>query len=613
MNIMGFSGLNNSLRFKKREFPNLPSRYCRIAQGFDSAAALVDHSGVLAAAAEERFTGEKSTGAFPANAIQYCLRAGRLNPKDVDYIAHAFSYGPFKFLFAEEEYRRKQYEEVYSPEVQRRLLEKHFPVVNWNEKLVSVPHHLAHAASTFYLSGFNEALILISDGMGEFHSATLAVGEENGIKIIRQIPALHSVGILYGVITLYLGFEFALDEYKVMGLAPYGNPRRFFSKMMDLIHLKQDGTYTIPILYKNTTAEQIESYGETLRVVTDTFGAPREPGGEITGSHIDIAAALQAVLQECQLHVLRHFQRETGQDKLCLAGGVALNCTANGVIQRSRIFRKLFIQPAAGDDGSALGAALYVQKQHEPEQKNHRMGLPLWGPGFDDEEIRQVLENRRDCRNVYFSSFEELTREISRRLAQGQIVAWFQGCMEFGPRALGNRSILADPRDAGMRARINSLVKKREAFRPFAPVVTKEAAAHFFHIQAGEEDIYAYMLMVTQVRPAFREKLPAITHVNGSARVQTVDKRHNPHLWQLLTEFERLSGMPILLNTSFNVKGQPIVCTPEEALDTFLFAKMDVLVMGNYLVQAFCEPCRVESLDHSDGSAPGPFFRFKRD
>jgi len=305
---------------------------------------------------------------------------------------------------------------------------------------------------------------------------------------------------------------------------------------------------------------------------------------------MDIAAALQSVLQECQLHVLRHFKRETGQSNLCLAGGVALNCTVNGAVQRSRIFRNLFIQPAAGDDGSALGAALYVQRQREPEQKNHKMGLPLWGPSFNDQEIRQVLKNRRDCRNVYFASVEKLTREISSRLAQGQIVAWFQGCMEFGPRALGNRSILADPRNAGMGDRINSLVKKREAFRPFAPVVTKESAAEFFQIKAGDEDMYAYMIMVTQVRPAFRKKLPAITHVDGSARVQTVDKGHNPHLWQLLTEFERLSGMPILLNTSFNVKGQPIVCTPEEALDTFLFAKMDVLVMGNYVVEPFVSP-----------------------
>jgi carbamoyltransferase len=245
----------------------------------------------------------------------------------------------------------------------------------------------------------------------------------------------------------------------------------------------------------------------------------------------------------------------------------------------------MFVQPAAGDDGTALGAALYVRHQKNPEGKSGRMTMPLWGPEYSDEEIQQVLSGREDCRSNRVKSFDSLCQDIAARIDKGQIVAWFQGRMEFGPRALGSRSILADPRDPTMRDRINSLVKKREAFRPFAPVVTKEAATRFFDIRPGDEDTYAHMLFVTQVRAPYREKLPAITHVDGSSRAQTVAQDHNPRLWQLLSEFEKLSGLPVLLNTSFNVKGQPIVCTPKEALDTFLFAKLDVLVMGNFIVE----------------------------
>ena len=584
MNIIGISGLHHSVRFKKREFPNLSSRSYRIAQGFDSAAALVREGEVVAAAAEERFNGDKATGAFPVQAIHYCLEAGGLKPGQVDYLAHGFSYEPFKAFFDEEEYRRRQYAEVYSPDLQKRLLEEHFPSAGWDRKFIPVPHHLAHAASAFYPSGFDEALILVSDGMGEVHSLTVGVGKGSHIYVLKQIPALHSLGILYGVFTLYLGFYMGLDEYKVMGLAPYGNPRRYYDRLLELVKLKNDGTYAIPVFASDQTLSERETHAGVLRVLEDQFGPAREPDAEITRDHQDLAAGLQAVLQTCQMHVLRHFKKETGQSNLCLAGGVALNCSANGVINRSRLFRHMFVQPAAGDDGTSVGAALYAQRQQDAGFKPRRMTVPLWGPEFGEDEIVQALSGRSDCESARYESFDRLCEEIAARIDRGQIVAWFQDRMEFGPRALGSRSILADPRDPTMRDRINSLVKKREAFRPFAPVVTKEAASRVFDIQAGEEDTYAHMLFVMLVRPAFREKLPAITHVDGSARAQTVAREHNPRLWQLLNEFERRSGLPVLLNTSFNVKGQPIVCTPKEALDTFLFARLDVLVMGDHLV-----------------------------
>jgi carbamoyltransferase len=591
MNVIGISGLDNSVAFKKREFPLLSSRQYRIAQGFDSAAALVNSQGIQAAAAEERFTGEKATGSFPIHAIGYCLEAGRLAPEAVDFVAHGFSYEPFRSFYEQDEFLKKQFVEVYSREAQIYRIQRYLPSSDWAEKLIPVPHHLAHAASAFYLSGFNESLILVADGMGEFHSATVGIGSGNQIQTIKEIPALDSLGILYGIFTLYLGFYMGLDEYKVMGLAPYGNPRRYFKKLMELVQLKGGGTYAIPILSQNRTMEEKETYSGTICLLTDLFGSPREPESPITQDHMDIAAALQATLQACLLHMLEYFTKETGQDNLCMAGGVALNCSANGVIRRSRMFKGMFVQPAAGDDGTALGAALYVQRLHEPNLGCSRMSVPLWGPEYDDEAVSNTLSARQDCTSVFFKSFEELLVEVAKHLAAGQIIGWFQGRMEFGPRALGSRSILADPRDPEMRGRINRLVKKREEFRPFAPAVTAEVAAQYFDIREGEESTYAHMLFVAQVRECYRDQLPAITHVDGSARVQTVAKADQPRFWALLDEFGKLSGMPILLNTSFNVRGQPIVCTPAEAVDTFLAAELDALVIGNHLVVSHGRSC----------------------
>jgi len=586
MNVIGISGVHQNIAFKVREFPGLSKRQYRINQGFDSAAALVGCDGVVAAAAEERFTREKATGDFPVRAIEYCLQAGNIRIGDVEFLAHGFAYEPYQSAFQEQDHSRKQYEELFSPDVQKRHLRQHFPDEDWDRKFVAVPHHLAHAASAFYPSGFDESLILVSDGMGEIHSMTVAVGKGTEIKILRQIPAFHSLGILYGVFTLHLGFCMGMDEYKVMGLAPYGNPRRHFDQLMDLVSLKSDGTYTIPAFASDKTPLEKETHDGILSLLAERFGPPREPHSQITLDHQDIAAALQAVLQACQLHVLRHFKRETGQTRLCMAGGVALNCSVNGVLRRSRLFERMFVQPASGDDGCAVGAALFAQKLQDPGFRPRRMQMPLWGPEFGETEIRQALEQRPDCVGTRMGCFEELCHEVAARLAAGEIIAWFQGRMEFGPRALGNRSILADPRDPDMRERINRLVKKREGFRPFAPVVTSESARQFFEINPGDEESFAHMLYVAQVLAEFRAKLPAITHVDGSARVQTVSPDDNPRLFKLLKAFEAITGLPIVLNTSFNVMGEPIVCTPAEAINTFRNARLDALVLGDYLVEA---------------------------
>jgi carbamoyltransferase len=354
---------------------------------------------------------------------------------------------------------------------------------------------------------------------------------------------------------------------------------------MQYIRLCQDGTVAIPIFTQDQTLLEKETHAGVLRVLADQFGPARMPEEEVSQNHKDIAAALQSVLQVCQLHILRHFRRETGQTNLCLAGGVVLNCSANGVVRRSRLFDRVFVQPAAGDDGSALGAALYIHRRDAPATTVAGRTAPLWGPDFTDAEIRTALRSRIECRATRIEDDRLLCADIAERICAGQIVAWFQGRMEFGPRALGDRSILADPRDPTMRDRLNSLVKKREAFRPFAPVVTAEAASRFFDITPGEEGTFAHMLFVTQVRPPYRAQLPAITHVDGSARVQTVSMEDNPLLWRLLNAFGEITRLPILLNTSFNVRGQPIVCTPQEALDTFLLANLDVLVIGQYVVR----------------------------
>ena len=585
MNVLGYSGLNYSEMFRQREVEGLEKRHTRICQGYDSAAAFVASTGVVAAAAEERFVRKKATGAFPINSLRYCLQIAEKDMAAIDAVAHGFNYSPYQHEYEVDDFSRSRYDEVYSRNVQLALLNEHFPEIpDWSSRMISVPHHLAHAASTFYPSGFDEALIVVADGMGEHESLTVATGAGSEIKILKQIPSINSLGILYSVFTMYLGFEFNMDEYKVMGLAPYGNARRFFNQVKGLVTLHEDGTHTIPLLFRNKTEMERETYAASIEALVDMFGPERKPESEITQIHKDIAAALQATLQNAMLHLLRSYQESTGADRLVMAGGVALNCTANGVVKRSGLFKDSFVQPAAGDDGTALGAALHVRNQRGGHVGGHKMSMPFWGPGITDQRIAEALKGFDNLSIVRHANEGSMLEDAAERLERGEILGWCQGRMEFGPRALGARSIIADPRGADMRTKINALVKKREDFRPFAPAVIAEEASRYFDIEEGDTSLFEYMLCVTQVRPEFRSLLPAITHVNGSARVQTVAEQSNEKFWRLLKAFGEKSGLPMTLNTSFNVRGQPVVCSEVEAVQTFLDADLDALVINHYVI-----------------------------
>ena len=586
MNIIGISGLHNSEAFKKSKFPDIGKRYQHIAQGADAAAAVLIDNKTIAVAAEERFNREKATGSFPINAINYCLHQAGLNINQIDYIAHGFNYEPYITEYEQDHFKKELFQKVYSRETQLNLLKEY---LNWpkdrDKDFIQVAHHMAHMASCYYLSGYDNALILVTDGIGEKENMTIAIGEHDDIKVLSQIPEIHSLGILYGVFTLYLGFEFGSDEYKVMGLAPYGNPNKYFNTIMSMVELYEEGKFTVPILYENSTLYEQATYLGTLRCIEKVLGLARAPDEEITAHHQDVAAAIQVVLQKVLMHVLKYYRQLTGLKNLAMAGGVALNCTANSYIKKSRLFSDIFIQPAAGDDGTSLGSALYTYyKMSENPKPPTKLQMPYFGPSYTSEDIKSLIPKYKDYSFNFLNNYENLYTYVAKQIAEGQIIGWFQDGMEFGPRALGNRSILADPRNPLMKDILNARIKLREGFRPFAPAVTMEAAPKIFNIEESKATDYMYMLLTAQVRDEYKSQLPAVTHVDGSTRVQTVSKGSNHKFWSLINKFGDLTGLPVVVNTSFNIKGQPIVCSVEDALETFDMASLDLLVMDNCLV-----------------------------
>jgi carbamoyltransferase len=579
MIVLGYSGLDGSVGYARRD-PDLRAGEERMVQGFDSAAALLVDGRIVAAAAEERFSLEKHTNAFPRRSIRYCLAAAGITADRLDGVAHGFDYAQYADFFRN--FDAAYYMSVLAPERQIELWKEHFGLALTSRRFKSVDHHLAHAASAYYQSGFDEALCLVADGMGEVSSLTLYSVRNGGFEKLESFPIQSSVGILYSLITVHLGFKFNADEYKVMGLAPYGDPASFRSFFAGITEFSGNGKYAIRL--DRLSKERSANYRGARKHLEDKIIPAGEPDGPLPQAHRDFAAAAQECLEKILFHVLEHWRRKTGVAKLCMAGGVALNCTFNGKLLQRGLFEEVYVQPAAGDDGTALGAACVLAGQNGDSLAAANVGeMPFYGPAYSKAEIRAAIE--RFAGQVEFAdlgSEAAAAEDAARALAADEVVAWFQGRMEYGPRALGNRSILANPLSPDIKERLNSIVKLREGFRPFAPAATADRAADYFDYRPSS--LFDYMLAICTVRREWRERLPGVTHVDGSARLQTVGSRKNPLFHQLISCFGELSGVHCVVNTSFNVRGQPMIVSPEIAIETFLKVKIDRLHLETFRI-----------------------------
>jgi carbamoyltransferase len=560
--------------------------------GHDASAALLMDGRVIACAAEERFTRVKyslnlaGNTLLPRNAIRFCLTAAGISIDDVDVVAHYCDFTPSAvrkrlgllkpFISCEEATRVEQsYEQIFKSMMQKEIVIEQFRQMTGSvpREFVPVRHHEAHAASAFYPSGFRDALILTLDGTGEVESSLLAAGHNLTITKLDSVLIPTSLGALYLLITVYLGFKSLGDEYKVMGLASYGNPRRFKDVFNQLVTLETDGQYRTPLI----TCSGLKEF------LVSKLGPARSPDGPFESRHADVAAALQESLHLAVLHALQHARKHTGLSDLCMAGGVALNCTLNGMIARSGLFKRIFVQPAASDEGCSVGAALYASAKtirNVPDKELQWEHVYL-GPEYSRGEIESALKTFEG--KIRWDRDNDIATRIARALAEGKVAGWFQGRMEFGPRALGNRSILADPRDAGMKDKINEKVKRRESFRPFAPAVLEEEACTYFDMTGLDNS--PYMLFTVPVRDEKRRIIPAVTHVDGTARVQTVSRKTNPRFYELLSAFKSMTGIPVVLNTSYNVKNEPIVCSPKDALSCFLSTSIDCVAIGDFFIR----------------------------
>lgn len=583
----------------------------------DSAACLLRDEAVLAAAQEERFSRIKNDSGFPFAAIAFCLQEARISLSQVDYVV--FYEKPFlKFERLLETYLSfapkgiRSFWKSMPLWIKEKLFQKNIIIKSlkqidsdWNDNngnLLFTGHHQSHAASAFYPSPFSEAIVLTLDGVGEWDTTTVARGSGNQLEFIKTIRFPHSIGLLYSAFTYYLGFKVNCDEYKVMGLAPYGKPTFADTIYKHLIDVKPDGSFRLNMDYFG--------FGSGLRMTNDRFHAlfgagPRPKGSELTAFHMDVACSVQKVTEEILLRLVNHLYQTYPAENLCLAGGVALNCVANGRILREGPFKNIWIQPAAGDAGGALGAAYAVYYSHlNLPRILHSSGIDqmnnaLLGPSFTEAEIEAAL---RKNGLSYFRLDDELYfRKIASEIANGKVVGWFDGRMEYGPRALGSRSILGDARNPSMQMTMNMKIKLRESFRPFAPVILEGFASNYFDLP----DSSPYMLLVGNLNRKYylpldteqknlsgidllrqiRSTVPAITHVDYSARVQTVNAASNGRFYQLLNAFYQLTGCPLMINTSFNQMDEPIVCNPDDAISCFLKADIDILAIGNFIVQ----------------------------
>jgi len=581
----------------------------------DSAACLLKDGEIVAAAQEERFTRVKHDADFPSHAIQYCLSATQIEASEIDNIV--FYEKPFlKFERLLETYLAfapkgfKSFSKAMPLWIKDKLFQKSALIkdlkdtlgdtVNWRERLLFSEHHLSHAASAFYPSPFKSAVVLTLDGVGEWTTTSMAIGRGHDLKVIKEIHFPHSLGLLYSAFTYYTGFKVNSGEYKVMGLAPYGVPKYADLIKEKLITVAEDGSFQLDMSYFD--------YPAGLTMTNKKFdalfgGPPRTPEMELTQREMDLAASIQKVIEEIIVKLAKDLAKKTGERNLCLAGGVALNCVANGILLRENIFDNIWIQPAAGDAGGVIGAALSAWHLHYNNQRSvfaerDAMKGSYLGPEFSDHEIE--VELRASGASFKRLTDEELIDQVATALADGKALGWMQGRMEFGPRALGGRSIIADPRSPLMQKKLNLKVKYRESFRPFAPSILREDLNEWFEHATDSP----YMLIVAHIQKdkrrimtdeeealfgidklnVSRSSVPAITHVDYSARIQTVHLDTNPRYHAVISKFKEKTGCPVLINTSFNVRGEPIVCSPSEAFKCFMGTELDALAVGNYLL-----------------------------
>lgn len=571
----------------------------------DSAAALVRDGEIVAAAQEERFTRKKHDPGFPSGAAEYCLEEAGIDAADVDYVV--FYDKPFvkfeRLLLTYVSVAPKGIRSFFTQMpswlkeklfVQNRICKR----LDYDGPILYTMHHQAHAAAAFFPSPFDEAAFLTLDGVGEWATSTYGIGQGNTVRILKQINFPHSLGLLYSAFTYFTGFKVNSGEYKLMGLAPYGEPRYAATIVEHLIDVKEDGSFRLNMDYFD--------YCGGLRMTNDRFaalfdGPPRKPESEITQREMDLARSVQTVTEEVLLRMARAIHRQTGMRNLAIAGGVGLNCVANGRLLREGPFDDIWIQPSAGDAGGALGAALFAWHQllgNERQPDARRQKASYLGPGFSEDALEAYLQEER----IHYERLDEeaLCDTVAQLLERGKVVGWFQGRMEFGPRALGARSILGDARSPAMQSLLNRKIKFRESFRPFAPSVLAEHAHEYFDLEHESP----YMLLVAQVRDGkltaldddassargfdklrvARSEIPAVTHVDNSARIQTVNPADNPLYHRLISRFHELTGCPVIINTSFNVRGEPIVCAPRDAYTCFMRTKMDYLVMGPFIL-----------------------------
>ena len=574
----------------------------------DSSACIVIDGKLIAAVEEERFKRIKHWAGLPVQAINYCLKGTGIGIEDVDHIAinrnpkanfmkkalFAFSKRPSLKLVAN---RLKNAAKVHDIKA---VLSSELKIQNSKLKAVvhNVEHHVAHLASSFFVSPFEEATVVSVDGFGDFVGAMWGKGEGNGLKVEDRVFFPHSLGLFYLAFTQYLGFHKYGDEYKVMGLAAYGEPE-FMKEMREIVRVDKNGGFNLDLDYFIHHSEGVTmtwNDGEPKmgpvfsEKLVELLGPDRKKDEEINERHKNIAASLQKRYEEALFHLLNKVYEEAECPNLVLSGGCAMNSLANGKVFDNTSFDNIYIQPAAGDAGGAIGAAFYVWNQVLGKPRSFVLEEPYLGPGFSDEEIGEKLGvrseelNKQGCEVRNIEDEAELCRLTAKEIADGKVIGWFQGRMEWGPRALGNRSIVCDPRRHDMKDILNSKIKRRESFRPFAPSIHLEATGEYFETDYPDP----FMLKVYKIRPEKREIIPAVTHVDGTGRLQTVRREDNPLYWQLIEEFRKITGVPVVLNTSFN-ENEPIVCKPEEALNCFLRTKMDVIVMGKFFVKRIHE------------------------